>query len=306
MAKHILVTGGAGFIGSHTADLLISEGYKVTALDDLSTGKREYINERAKFVFSGITKLDIKKFRKIDAVIHCAAQISVSKSVREPVSDAQINVLGSLNLLEMCRKLGIGKFVFASTGGAIYGSAPKAFPINESQIEAPESPYAVSKKSVELYMDFYRKTYGIDCISLRYANVYGPRQDYLGEAGVIAIFINQLLRNQKPVIFGNGRQTRDFVYAEDVAFANLAALNKKTISKKINIGTARETSISSLYSSIANIMGNHIKPIHEKPRKGDVMRSSLDVKLAKKELGWEPKVKLEDGLKRTIKWFSKN
>ncbi|MBI2633573.1 MAG: NAD-dependent epimerase/dehydratase family protein [Parcubacteria group bacterium] len=289
MAKHILVTG-----------------YEVTVLDDLSAGKRENIHKEAKLIFSDITRLDIKKFKNIDAVIHCAAQISVSKSVREPVSDAQINVLGSLNLLEMCRKLGIGKFVFASTGGAIYGSAPKTFPAKENQIEAPESPYAVSKKSVELYMDFYRKTYGIDCISLRYANVYGPRQDYLGEAGVIAIFINQLLRNQKPVIFGNGRQTRDFVYAEDVAFANLAALNKKTISKKINIGTARETSISSLYSSIANIMGNHIKPIHEKPRKGDVMRSSLDVKKEKKELGWEPKVKLEDGLKRTIKWFSKN
>ncbi|MBI2557993.1 NAD-dependent epimerase/dehydratase family protein [Candidatus Woesearchaeota archaeon] len=304
MAENILVTGGAGFIGSHTVDLLISRGYKVTVLDDLSTGKKENINKEAKFIFSDITRLDIKKFKKIDAVIHCAAQISVAHSVRDPVNDASINVLGSLNLLEMCRKLGVKKFVFASTGGAIYGSAPKTFPIKENQTEAPESPYAASKKSTELYMNFYMKTYGIDCISLRYANVYGPRQDYLGEAGVIAIFINQLLRNQKPVIFGNGMQTRDFVYVEDVALANLTALNKKTTSKKINIGTAKETSIDNLFNLITRLMDKHAKPVYENPRKGDVMRSSLDIRLAWKELGWKPEVKIEDGLRRTAEWFS--
>ncbi len=305
MSKNILVTGGAGFIGSHTADLLISEGHNVTVLDNLSTGNKKNINKKAKFIFSGITKLDFKKFENIDAIIHCAAQISVSKSVREPINDAQINITGSLNLLEMCRKLGIGKFVFASTGGAIYGSAQKTFPVKESQIEAPESPYAVSKKSVELYMNFYMKTYGIDCISLRYANAYGPRQDYLGEAGVVAIFINQLLRNKRSVIFGSGKQTRDFVYVEDVALANLMALNRKTISKKINIGTGKETSINSLFSLIARLTDKHTKPIHEKPRKGDVMRSSLDINLAKKELGWKPSVSLENGLSKTIEWFSK-
>lgn len=305
MAKNILVTGGAGFIGSHTADLLIGKGYKATVLDNLSTGKRENINKKAKFIFGDLADADknIKKFKNIDAVIHCAAQISVAKSVENPVDDALNNVLGALKILEMCRKLKIKKFVFASTGGAIYGNAKK-LPISENQAEAPESPYAVSKRAVEMYMDFYRKTYGIDCISLRYANVYGPRQDYLGEAGVIAIFINKLLRNQTPIINGDGRQTRDFVYVEDVAEANLKALEKKTLSKKINIGTGVQTSINGLLSKIKKIMGKeNIKPIHGEGKKGEVRFSSLDIKLAKKELGWEPKVNIEDGLSRTIEWF---
>ena len=307
MAKNILVTGGVGFIGSHTVDLLISKGYNVNTLDDLSTGKKENINKKSKFIFSSIFNADknIKKFRNIDAIVHCAAQISVSKSVREPINDARTNIIGTLKLLEICRQIGIRKFVFASTGGAIYGSAPKKFPVSENHTESPESPYAVSKKSIELYLNFYRKTYDIDCISLRYANVYGPRQDYLGEAGVIAIFINKLLRSQRPTIFGDGNQTRDFVYVKDVAAANLKALERNTKSKVINIGTGTQTNINKLLNLITKLVGKNIKPIYEKPRQGDVKRSSINISLARKELGWKPSISLEDGLRRTIEWFSK-
>ena len=305
MGKNILVTGGDGFIGSHIVDLLISKGYNVDILDNLSTGKRKNINKKAKFIVGDILSIDknIKKYKNIDATIHCAAQISVIKSVENPLNDAVNNVIGTLKILEMCKKLKIKKFIFASTGGAIYGDVKK-LPISEKQVEAPESPYAVSKMAVEMYMDFYRKAYGIDCISLRYANVYGPRQDHLGEAGVVAIFINKLLRNQIPIINGDGNQTRDFVYVEDVAEANLRALEKRTHSKKINIGTGTQTSVNNLLSKIKKIMGKErTKPTHVKEKKGEVRFSSLDIKLAKKELGWEPKISLDVGLEKTITWF---
>ena len=306
MSKNILVTGGAGFIGSNTVDLLVSKGYNVTVIDNLSTGKRENINKKAKFIFSDILDVGnyINKIKNIEGVIHCAAQISVVKSVEDPANDAMTNVIGTLRLLEACRTNNIKKFVFASTGGAIYGSAPKTFPIKENQIESPESPYAVSKKSVEIYLDFYRRTYGMDCISLRYSNVYGPRQDHLGEAGVIAIFISRLLKNQNPFIFGDGSQTRDFVYVEDVAMANLKALGKKTAFKKINIGTGKQTNINNLLLKIKSIIHKeNIKTIYRKARKGEVMFSSLDIALVGKELGWKPKTSLDKGLRSTFEWF---
>lgn len=300
----VLATGGAGFIGSHTVDLLISKGHKVIVLDNLSTGNKENINKKAKFIFADILNVDkyLKKLRGTDFVIHCAAQISVNNSIKNPINDAKINIIGSLKLLEMCRKLGIKKFVFASSC-AVYGLNPP-LPASEKNSAIPQNPYAVSKRSVENYMKFYNKTYGIDCISLRYSNAYGPRQNYLSEAGVVTIFINKLLRNQKPTIFGGGKQTRDFVYVDDVAVANVKAIEGKNCSKEINIGTGTQTSINELLSNIKFLINkNKIKPIYKGSKKGEVRFSSLNIELAKKELGWKPKVSLQDGLKRTIEWF---
>ena len=303
MDKNILVTGGAGFIGSHTVDLLISKGYKVTVLDNLSTGKKQNINWKAKFVHGDILNVDkgLSRFRNIDAIVHCAAQISVTHSVKHPINDANTNILGSLKLLEMCRKLNIKKFVFASSC-AVYGLNPP-LPADEN-LTNPENPYAASKRSAEMYMDVYQETYGIDCISLRYANVYGPRQNYLGEAGVVTVFINQLLRNKSLTIFGDGKQTRDFVYVGDVAAANLKALIRNTKSKAFNIGTGTQTTINQLFFNLKKLTEKeNIKPFYEKERQGEVRLSSLDIGLARKELGWKPEVRLGDGLKKTVEWF---
>ncbi len=309
MYKRILVTGGAGFIGSSIVDLLIANGYGVIVLDNLSAGKRENINKKAKFIFGDV--LDIEKFhsklRNVDAVLHCAAQISVAYSLRNPAEDATTNVIGALRVLEMCRKHGIKKFVFSSTGGAMYGHLPKSrLPASEKIIEVPESPYGIAKRGVEMYMNFYSKVYGLDCVSLRYSNVYGPRQDCLGEAGVIAIFLNKLLRGERPVIFGDGSQTRDFVYVHDVAEANMKALAMRVNAGRINIGTSAQTSINSLLSKIRKILGKEsIRPIYGKERKNEIRFSSLGIRLAKKELKWSPKVRLEDGLRKTADWFQK-
>ena len=303
MPKKILVTGGAGFIGSHTADLLISKGHEVIVLDNLSTGNKKNINQKAKFIHGDILNVDkySKKLKNVDAVLHCAAQISVSSSLKNPVKDANVNVLGSLKLLELCRKLGIKKFVFSSTAG-VYGDIPKSkLPVVENYELNPQNPYSIGKRTVEMYMDFYNKTYGIDCISLRYSNVYGPRQNYLGEAGVVTIFINQLLRNKKPTIFGNGKQTRDFVYVKDITEANLKAIERKTSSKIMNIATGTQITINDLLSKIKKLMNKEkIKTFHAAERKGDIRFSALDIKFAKKELGWKPRIKLEEGLKETI------
>ena len=309
MVKNVLVTGGAGFIGSNTVDLLVSKGYNVIVLDNLSTGKRGNINKTAKFVLCDILDINrrIKTFMDVDAIIHCAAQISVVSSVNDPKNDALNNVIGTLNMLELCRKFDIKKFILASTGGAMYGSNTSRLPFKERLIEQPESPYAIAKRSAELYMDYYNKIYGIDCVSMRYSNVFGPRQDHLGEAGVIAIFINRLLRNQRPIIFGNGSQTRDFIYVEDVAKANMLSLTQKTISKKFNIGTGKQTTVNDILHKIKLIMGKeNIKPLYEPSRPGELSHSCVDISLAKKELCWNPKTSLGDGLKRTIEWFCNN
>lgn len=304
MSKNILVTGGAGFIGSHTVDLLVLRGHNVTVLDNLSTGKQKNVNKKAKFILMDVLNIDASKLRDIDAVLHCAAQISVGDSLKDPVNDANINIIGSLRVLEICRKFDIKKFVFASSAG-VYGNNLKSMlPISEGHNEKLGNPYAIAKRSAEKYMEFYRKMYGIDCLSLRYSNVYGPRQNYLGEAGVVTIFINGLLRNQRPVIFGDGKQTRDFVYVEDVANCNLRALNQKTSFNEINAGTANELSVNGLLSAIERLMGKKIKPIHREKRKGEVRFSSLNADLAKKELGWRAKTGIEEGLKKTIDWFS--
>jgi UDP-glucose 4-epimerase len=298
----VLVTGGAGFIGSNVVDLLVSDGHGVCVLDDLSSGKKEYVNDSATFYEMDISG-DVGKIVKeedIECVIHHAAQIQVRKSIEDPAFDANINILGSLNLLESCRD--IKKFIFASTGGAIYGE-PEYLPADEYHPENPLSPYGVSKLAFEKYLYVYGEVYGLDYIALRYGNVYGPRQDPYGEAGVVAIFANSMLKRESPTINGDGNQTRDFVYVEDVARSNLLAMEKSVREKVINISTGKETSVNEILETIQESLGTGIKPVHGPAVKGEVQKISLDVKRAEKELGWRPEVSLESGIDKFLDYL---
>jgi len=304
----VLVTGGAGFIGSNIVDLLIDNRYKVTVVDNLSTGKKENLNPRAKFYKIDIRSSNLKKVFKRerpDYVLHQAAQTQVRKSILNPVYDSRININGSLNLLECCKKYNIEKIIYASSGGAVYGE-PRYLPVDENHTINPISPYGVSKYMVESYLYTYNKLFGLDYIILRYSNVYGPRQDPYGEAGVIAIFIGKFLNKKRPMIFGDGNQTRDFVYVEDVAMANFLALKKNTKDKIFNIGTGKGYSVNEITRKIKGILDSEIKPIYDSPIKGEVRDICLNIKLSKKELGWKPQIDMDTGLKNTMKWFSKN
>ena len=302
----VLVTGGAGFIGSHVVDLLVEQGYGVTVVDDLSHGFMEYVNPKAEFHKVDICNQselgDVFEKENPSWVVHQAAHIDVRESLKKPEHDARVNILGSINLLECCRKYDIKKIVFASTGGAIYGE-PEHLPAKEDQPEAPLCPYGVSKLAFEKYLGMYYQLYGLEYTSLRYANVYGPRQDPLGEAGVIAIFTQKILDQQTPVIYGDGEQTRDFVYVKDVAKANLQALREKTRDKTFNIGTGIETSVNEIYGELRNLTESDTRAVHDKPVKGEIRNISLDCSLAGKELGWEPVTNISSGLQETIKWF---
>jgi UDP-glucose 4-epimerase len=291
----VLVTGGAGFIGSNVVDLLISNGHDVCVLDDLSSGKKDYINNSATFYEMDILD-DVGKIIKdegIECVIHHAAQIQVRKSIENPVFDANVNILGSLNLLESARD--VKKFIFASTGGAIYGE-PEYLPADESHPENPLAPYGISKLAFEKYLYMYGEIYGLDYVALRYGNVYGPRQDPYGEAGVVAIFANSMLKGESPTINGDGNQTRDFVYVEDVARSNRLAMEKSVGERVINIGTGKETSVNEIFDTIQKSLGTDINPVHGPTIKGEVQKISLDVKRAEDELGWQPEVSLEAGI----------
>ncbi|MFH1403326.1 MAG: SDR family oxidoreductase [Candidatus Altiarchaeota archaeon] len=299
-----LVTGGAGFIGSNIVDLLVSEGYDVVVVDDLSTGKKENINDSAVFREVDITspKLDsVFMEEKPDYVIHQAAQINVRKSVTEPEFDARVNILGSINLLECCRRHGVKRVVYASSGGAVYGE-PEYLPADESHPVNPLCPYGASKYAVEKYLFLYSVNYGLDYIILRYGNVYGPRQDPLGEAGVVAIFTKKMLLSDTPVINGDGGQTRDFVHVKDVARANLLALRAKTGERVFNIGSGVETSVNEITKHLMECTGAKVKPKHGPEVKGEVRRIYLNVGLAGSELKWAPVIGLEDGLKETVEW----
>jgi UDP-glucose 4-epimerase len=304
----ILITGGAGFIGSHIADLLIEEGHDIVILDNLSNGKEENVNPKAIFYHLNILdkKLaDIFKNEKIEVVIHHAAQISVRDSVKDPIHDMETNIRGSLLLLEHCvkYKYNIKKFIFASTGGALYGEQEYS-PADENHPTRPLSPYAVAKLSTEKYLFFYHNTYNLPYISLRYANVYGPRQDPYGEAGVVAIFTQQILQGKQPVINGDGKQTRDFIHVYDVAKANLLALKHEVIGE-INISTGIETSINQIFYEIKKLTSSNSSEIHGPPMPGEQLRSVLSFKKAKRVLGWEPSTPLTEGLKNTVKFFQK-
>ena len=300
----ILVTGGAGFIGSHVVDLLVGEAHEVVVLDNLSSGARENVNYRAKFYeeeLGNYSRIE-EMFRNenFDVVYHLAAQIDVRKSVEEPLEDAKINILGTLNLLELCREFKIKHFIFSSTGGAIYGDEVET-PTKEGAEKRPVSPYGCAKLAIENYIHFYHKVHGLKFSILRYGNVYGPRQNFKGEAGVIAVFLNNMLNNKNPVIFG-GVQTRDFVYVGDVARANLLAL-KDDDCGIYNIGTGVEIDIIGIYGKLNRFFSYKFKAEYEEMRKGEQMKSCLDFSKIKKNLGWEPIIGLDDGLHKTYLWF---
>lgn len=300
----VLVTGGAGFVGSHLVDKLIDNKHEVVVIDDLSTGKKEFINKSAKFY-----KIDIrdKKISKIfdkhnfDIVYHIAAQKSVPYSIKNPIEDADINILGALNLFDNCVKYKIDKIIFTSTGGAIYDSAD-IFPTDENCEARPLSPYAVSKFSIEKYLNFYQKVHGLNYVIIRPANIYGPRQDPYGEAGVIAIFVSNLLQNKQCTIFG-GDQSRDFVYVGDVV--NALIMSQKAKNEIYNIGTANDISITNLYEKIRKLTNSNLTPEYRSAIRGEVIKSQLSSKKIKEQIGWTPKTSLNDGILETINYFKK-
>lgn len=302
----ILVTGGAGFIGSHTVDaLLAANSHDVAVIDDLSSGKRERLASSVRFHHADIRNAEevrlVMDRERPEVLLHLAAQVDVRKSVAEPAFDAEVNISGLLNLMEAGREKGLKRVIFASTGGAIYGEQEK-FPCDEQHRCCPLSPYGVSKLATEAYLFFYKMQYGIDYISVRYSNVYGPRQDPHGEAGVVAIFCGRMLMHKPCTIYGDGEQTRDYIYVGDVARANVAALNTSA-SGAFNVGTGVETSVNQLFRSLARIAGSSEPPMSATRRPGEQRRSVISPARAASDLGWRPEVSLEDGLKRTFESF---
>jgi len=303
----ILFTGGAGFIGSNVVDALVEGGHEVVVVDNLSTGKEENINPKARFFHVDLTDFEalerVFTETKPEVVFHTAAQIDVRKSVQDPLFDAETNIIGSMNLFEFSIKYGVKRVIFSSTGGALYGEAEK-LPADENTHIEPLSPYGVSKYCTEQYLEYFKRVYNLERVILRYANVYGPRQDPLGEAGVIAIFTSKILNNEKPVIYGDGNQTRDYIFVEDVVRANILALDGKE--GIYNIGTSVETPVNDLVKMFSKILNKHIEPIYAPPRKGEVQRISLDASKAEKELGFTVEFSLEDGLRKTLEWYKRS
>lgn len=302
MAVH-LVTGGAGFIGSNAVDRLVADGERVVILDNLSTGRRENINPAAKFYELDLCDGDIEALfeaERPDYVHHFAAQIDVRKSVDDPAWDAHVNVIGSLRLLETCRKYPVQKFIDISTGGAIYGE-PETVPTPESHPAGPDAPYGISKRAVELYVQYYGKIHGLRWTILRLANVYGPRQDPLGEAGVNAIFIGKMLEGAAPTIFGDGEQVRDYVYVGDVVEADMCAIEAGD-GEIVNVGTGVPSSVNRIYELLQELIEFDQPAVHADPRPGEVLRIYLDNSRARRELDWTPQVDLKEGLRRTVEW----
>ena len=304
--KTALVTGGAGFIGSHLVDRLLEEGHKVAVIDNLSTGKLKNLNSGATFYHMDITNpsmQDIFQREQPDVVYHLAAQISVSESTKDPVKDGETNVIGTLRLLEAVRRSGIEKFIYSSTGGALYGD-PETNPCSEQAPIIPLSPYGLSKYLAEQYIELYHRLYHLNYTILRYGNVYGPRQDPHGEAGVVAIFSQAMLDGKQPSIFGAGDQERDFVYVGDVVEANIRAM-KKGDGQAFNIGTSQGTNVNRIYDSLKDIISFKWDAEHRTARPGEVYKISLECNKALKELGWSPQVSLDEGLDRTAEFFRK-
>ena len=300
----VLVTGGAGFIGSHLVDRLVAQGFAVVVLDALSSGSRENLNPAAEFHHLDIRSLlahELILRVQPQALFHLAAQVSVRHSVADPRHDADVNVLGSLNLLEAAIKAKVPKVIFSSTGGAIYGEQDY-FPADEAHPRRPLSPYGVAKLAVENYLFYYRQEYGLNYVALRYANVYGPRQDPHGEAGVVAIFTQKLLRGEQAVINGDGEQTRDFVFVGDVARANLLALHD-AVQGPVNIGTGNETSVNDLFARLSRVTGSTRPEFHGPAKPGDQRRSVITHDHARALMGWTPQVSLDDGLQATVAYF---
>jgi UDP-glucose 4-epimerase len=306
-----LVTGGAGFIGSTLVDRLLAEGWEVDAVDDLSTGTlanladarsrrdRRFMFHRMDIRVPGAADLIIR--RRPHTIFHLAAQPSVRESVARPAVDAEVNIIGSLNIFEGAVEAGVRKVVFAGSGGTLYGT-PEHVPVREGHPQAPGSPYGVSKKAAGEYLHYYREVHGLEYTVLALANVYGPRQDPLGEAGVIAIFAGQFLKPERPTIFGDGDQTRDFVFVDDVVDAFVRAADKAG-GLLLNIGTGVETSVQELYDTMARIVRFDEPARYAMPRPGELLRSALDPGRAAIHLGWKPWTDLTDGLQRTLAWF---
>ena len=299
----VLVTGGAGFIGSHLVDALVERGDEVLVVDDLSTGDQRNLNPRARFHRLDIREsaaADLVGGERPDVISHHAAQMSVSRSVAEPVFDAEVNVLGSLNLARAAVDAG-SRIVFASTGGALYGDAA-VLPTAETAPAWPVSPYGISKLAFEHYLYGFRRQYGLNYAALRYANVYGPRQNPHGEAGVVAIFCEGLLGKRPFKIHGEGTDTRDYVYVDDVVRANLLALDSE-VCDHFNVGTGRQADTNTIYRLVAERMGRPTEVEHGPPRPGDLRASALDASLLERTLGWKPEVSLEEGIAQTVDWF---
>ena len=304
MHMKILVTGGCGFIGSHIVDAYIAKGHEVVVIDDLSTGNINNLNPKAKFCEEDINgNIEaIFKEEKFELINHHAAQINVRTSVDDPIHDARVNVIGTLNLLHLASKHGIRQFIYASSGGAVYGE-PEEFPIGENERLNPLSPYGTSKVAAERYIITFANLYGMQHVILRYSNVYGPRQIVKSEAGVISIFIDRILRNEPCLIYGDGKQLRDYVYVGDVVEANVLAIDCD--SNLFNIGTSIETSVNDLIDIFSSILGKDVAHKHVEPRPGEVFRNVLDFNRAHAEISWQPKVKLQDGILKTFEYFKK-
>jgi UDP-glucose 4-epimerase len=300
----VLLTGGAGFVGSHVADQLLARGHEVAVVDDLSSGKKENIPDGTMFYEQDIRDGCAEIFEEFepDVLCHQAAQMDVRRSVKAPDFDADVNVLGTIRLLQHCVAQGVRRVVFASTGGAVYGEQ-REFPAPEDHPQYPISPYGVSKLAGERYLHFYNTQYGLPYAALRYANVYGPRQDPHGEAGVVAIFCGNLAAGRGSTINGSGEQTRDYVYVEDVARANVLALEGDAPSGAYNVGTGIETSVNELYEVLRETSGADLLPAHVAAKPGEQLRSSVDPTTAARVLGWRPVTDLVTGLERTLRFF---
>jgi UDP-glucose 4-epimerase len=301
----ILVTGGAGFIGSQLADALIADGHQVVVVDNLATGVRENLNPQARFyevdIRDAAAVQDLFERERPEVLCHQAAQLDVRRSVADPAYDADVNVVGTLRLLQAGIEHGLKRVLFASSGGAIYGDAD-VIPTPETYPAAPISPYGVAKLSVEHYLYCFYVVHGLPYVALRYANVYGPRQNPHGEAGVIAIFAERLLRGQRATIYGDGRNTRDYVYVGDVVEANRRALATERVGA-YNVGTGVETDVNTIFHKINALTEAHAEERHGEPKAGEQRRSCLDYGLIDREFGWRPQVALDDGLVRTIEFF---
>lgn len=297
----IVVTGGAGFIASHIVDAYVHRGHEVSIMDDFSTGQKRNVNPSAKVFDLDIANpkaAQLIRELKPDVLNHHAAQMDVRRSVADPGFDARINIIGFVNLLEGCKDAGVRKVIFSSSGGAVYGDR-EPIPATEAHETLPLSPYGVSKLAGELYLGYYHMAFGLPYVALRYANVFGPRQSSQGEAGVVAIFIAHLLAGESPVINGDGKQTRDYVFVGDVVAANIAALDASHVGA-VNIGTGKETDVVTICNLLRDGVGSAVEAIHGPAKLGEQRRSCLEISLAQKVLGWSPAVSLQEGLERTI------